>query len=114
MIHELLRTGAENAITGKELAAILNCNIRDITTKIEAERREGQPICASAAGVNGGYYLAANDEELQEYCNRIQHRAAELFKTRRALLNVLKQAADKKAQEQEQEHEQNTIDPMQE
>ncbi len=101
MIYELLKVGKENAITGKDLAALLNCDIREITAHIEAERRAGQPICASAAGSHGGYYLAANDEELQEYCNRIQHRAAELFKTRRALLNVLKQAADKKAQEQE-------------
>lgn len=90
MIHELLAEGAENARTGKELAAVCGCDIRDITAAVERERRQGQPICA-ATGENAGYYLAADADELQKYCNRLHHRAAELYKTRQALLNVLRQ-----------------------
>lgn len=95
MITELLSEGAASARTGKELAILLSCDIRDITAAVERERRQGQPICA-ASGENPGYYLAANAEELENYCSRLHHRAAELYKTRRALLNVLtKYAATK-------------------
>lgn len=92
MIAELLSTGAENARTGKELASVMGCDIRDITAAIERERREGQPICA-ATGEHPGYYLASDAAELENYCGRLHHRAAELYKTRAALLNVLKQYA---------------------
>lgn len=88
MIAELLGVGKENARTGKELAAVLGCNIRELTAAIERERREGQPICA-ATGDNPGYFIAADAEELEAYCNDLHHRAGELYKTRRALLNVL-------------------------
>ena len=89
MIYELLATGRENARTGRELAAVLGCNIREITHQVEQERREGKPICA-ASGVNPGYYLPASPEELERYCKQLHSRAGELFKTRRALVRVLK------------------------
>lgn len=90
MIHELLSEGAENARTGKELAAMLNLNIRDITLQIEVERREGQPICA-ATGDRPGYFLPATVDELSKYCDALKGRAIEVFKTRQALIRVLKQ-----------------------
>ena len=98
MIHELLAEGRENTRTGRELADFLNCNIRDVTTQIEKERREGQPICA-ATGENPGYYLAATDEELDQYCGRLHSRAMELFKTRQALIRILRQRAAAAQQE---------------
>lgn len=91
MIAELLAEGAENARTGKDLAALVKCDLRTVTEQIEKERREGQPICASSRGETPGYYLAANAEELEAYCNRLHGRAAELYKTRQALLKVLQQ-----------------------
>lgn len=91
MIHELLTAGRTNAKTGKELAAVCSCDIRDITEQIEKERRAGIPICATSSRDNAGYYLAETPEELQSYCNRLHHRAAELYKTRQALLAVLRQ-----------------------
>lgn len=99
MINELLFHGADNPRTGKELATQLNCNIRDITLQIERERREGQPICANPTGENAGYFLAETPEELERYCNQLYHRGGELFKTRRALLKVLKQLKEQKEQE---------------
>lgn len=86
----MLTEGEKNALTAKELTTIMGCDIRDITAAVERERRQGQPICA-ASGKNPGYYLAANANELQNYCNRLHHRAAELYKTRQALLKILKQ-----------------------
>lgn len=90
MVHELLGHGRDKARTGRHLATILNCDIRQITGQIEKERREGHPICA-AMGENPGYYLAADDKELQDYCERLKGRAVELFKTRQALVKVLKE-----------------------
>jgi hypothetical protein len=98
MIHELLAEGRENARTGRELAKYLNCRIRDITIQVERERRQGQPICA-ATGDNPGYYLAATPEELEHYCDRLKGRAIEMFKTRQALVRVLRQVRDARQQE---------------
>lgn len=89
MIHELLSEGRENARTGKELANYFKCDIRAITEQIETERRDGFPICA-ASGENPGYYLPADAEELAQYCDRLKGRAIELFKTRQALIRVLR------------------------
>ena len=93
MIHELLAEGRENARTGAELAQQLNCNIRDITGQIERERRQGVPICA-ASGEKPGYFLAKDARELEAYCNQLKSRAIELFTTRKALVNVLRQISD--------------------
>lgn len=89
MIYELLAEGRENARTGAYLAEICNCDIRAITAQIEKERRDGHPICA-ATGERPGYYLPATDAELTAYCDRLKGRAIELFKTRQALIKVLK------------------------
>lgn len=92
MIYELLDTGRRNARTGRQLAKILHCDIRDITEQIERERREGRPICAST-GENPGYYLAESAEELDKYCSRLKSRAIEIFKTRQALIRTLREIA---------------------
>lgn len=91
MIAELLNEGAENAKTGRDLAQILGCDIRTVTEQIERERRAGKPICAASRGPKAGYYLAATQEDLQAYCDIVKGRAIELFKTRQALISVLKQ-----------------------
>lgn len=88
MIADHLLIGKENARTGKDLARALNCDIRDISAGVERERRQGQPIIASCDPELPGYYLAETAEELQEYCNRLNHRAGEIHKTRRALLEA--------------------------
>ena len=98
MIHELLAEGRENGRRCRELAQYLDCRIRDITIQIERERREGQPICA-ATGENPGYYLAATPEELEHYCNQLKGRAIEMFKTRQALVRVLRKVRDTRQQE---------------
>lgn len=96
MIHELLAEGREHARTAKELAAVCGCDVRAVTIQIERERREGRPICA-ATGENPGYFLAATDDELREYCATLQGRVLEILETRRALIKVL---SDKKKQDE--------------
>lgn len=107
MIFELLAEGEENARTARELATVLQCHTRDITAMIEAERREGAPICASCRSDRPGYYLAANAEELETYCKKLKSRAIEIFKTRQALVNVLR----KLAQDQEGRHVKECVYP---
>lgn len=99
IISELLTEGAENAITGRELAAACGCDIRVITEQIEKERRNGTPICATSRGAGPGYYLAADREELEHYCKRLGRREKELNKTRQALIKVLAQLPDRLADE---------------
>lgn len=88
MICELLAEGKENARTARELAAVLNCDIRTVAELVQKERREGKPICAMCQG-RSGYYLAADQDELDNYCKGLFKRAGELHKTRRALVKIL-------------------------
>lgn len=100
MIHELLGQGIENAKTGKELAAVLNCDVRTVTQQIERERHNGQPICANCQGA-AGYYLARDAAELQRYCNRLHRREGRIGKTRKHLLQTFRTMAE---QEQGEKH----------
>ena len=93
MIAELLTEGRENPRTGRELARALHCDIRQVTAQIEKERREGRPICA-AMGENPGYYLPEDEKELMEYCDQLKGRAIEIFKTRAALVRVLRRISE--------------------
>ena len=90
MIFEVLAEGAENARTGKEICRILEIRPRDLTAAIERERRQGKPICASTGHIPG-YYLAANQAEMERYCDSLLHRAGEIQKTHRARIKTLAQ-----------------------
>ena len=88
MIFEILKEGADNARTGKEICRLLGITERELTAAITRERRAGMPICAST-GANPGYYLAANQEEMQRYCTSLLHRAREIHKTRKACIDTI-------------------------
>ena len=94
MIHELLNHGEENALTGRYISSLLNIKSRDVTAVIQRERKEGKPICANT-GDNPGYYLAADKEEMLTYCKSLEHREAEVRKTRLACLKTVKGLPDK-------------------
>ncbi len=89
MISEHLEHGADRAITGRELCKILAIDSRRLRLEIERERRQGIPICANTcAESNPGYYLAANQAELDEYARKLWKRAGEIHKTRRMMLEA--------------------------
>ena len=88
MVHELLAEGRANARTSRELCKVLNITPRELTRAVQKERREEQPICATATG-SGGYYLAETKEEMQRFCNALLHRAGEIHKTRRACIATI-------------------------
>lgn len=87
MLHiaDFLGTGADEARTARSIANFLGWTCRQVTRAIERERRAGKPICARSNGEAAGFYLAADAEELQQYCRRLKRREAEIRKTRRAL-----------------------------
>ena len=88
MIHEILSEGAEHAMTGRRICELLDITPRELTAAIELERRACKPICA-ATGNNPGYFLAANREEMAQYCNSLFHRAGEIHKTRKACMATM-------------------------
>ena len=88
MIYEYLPIGSKNAIPSRELCRMLNIDKRTLAAAVERERRQGKPICANYGG-NPGYYLAANKEEMENYCKALFHRAGELHKTRKACMKSI-------------------------
>ena len=96
-IEDYIPTGRHNAIKGRELAELLNCDPRDICQAVkDAREQRGIPICASNSAPMG-YYIAADADELQEYCGTLSHRYCELIKTRKALANVLREILNQEA-----------------
>ena len=103
MIFKLLAEGEEHARTAKELAEMLNCSRRDITKQIEKERRAGYPICSSCRSDTPGYYIPIDEKDLSLYCDSLKRRAIEIFKTRQALVAVLRKIQETKEQQHNNE-----------
>ena len=89
VIHELLSQGASNAVPGRELAGMLELDTRAFTKQVERERQSGAPICAVTTGTDKGYFLAADVEELSQYCKSLDRRLKNLRKTRNAVGDTL-------------------------
>lgn len=65
--------GADNAISGKNLLAVLRTSGRYIDQRrmrlaISSLRRKGNLIC-SAPGIHGGYYMPASEAEFIDFLN---------------------------------------------
>ena len=101
MVHELLQTGRDYTISGRELCNLLQITDRQLTQIVEKERRDGLPICA-ATGKNPGYFLAANKGEMERYCRSLWKRAGEIHKTRRACIATLESLPASPEEEQEE------------
>ena len=96
-VSDFLLTGAENAIDSRTLAAMMGIYRRTVTQRIERERRSGMPICAAVDGVNRGYYLAADADELARYVRALDRRISEVKKTHaacRRTLDAMKKAVN--------------------
>lgn len=90
-VANVLLFGAENAVEGSTLAAVLGFKDRRALSKqIERERRSGQPICASVAGSKRGYFLTDDPDELQRYIRALDRRIREVRRTRDACTETLR------------------------
>lgn len=92
VIRILMRhQGRENKITRKDLLRAINVSgfpkvdDRSLRALINVLRKSGEMIC-SAGGTNGGYWLAADYAELDEFIQRELHpRAMDLLEQEKAL-----------------------------
>lgn len=91
MLHiaDFLGIGPDKAWTARSMAEFFGTSYRRITQAIERERRNGAPICAKSEGETRGFYLAADEDELRQYCRRLRRREAEIRKTRQALEKII-------------------------
>ncbi len=91
-VSSLLLTGAENAITGREIKRIMGIKDgREISFMVERERRGGVPICASCDGKNPGYYLPGSPRDLEKYTVSLQRRITAITATLEALETALEE-----------------------
>ena len=89
-VAEYLPVGASNAISGKELAAMLGYKtLRLLSRQIQRERLAGAPICAAVSGDSRGYYLASSPDELSAYLKALDRRLREVHRTRDACGDTL-------------------------
>lgn len=97
-VADVLLFGAENAVEGSTLAAVLGFKDRRALSKqIERERRSGQPICAAVAGNKRGYYLTDDPDELQRYIKALDRRIRAIRKTRDACGDTLRRMSGQEA-----------------
>ena len=66
-IYDLLPVGAEYAISRRQLSAITGIPDRQLRRRIAEERRAGLLILSSTAEVGGGYFRAADVQELRRW-----------------------------------------------
>lgn len=90
-IASILCVGKENAVTGREIRRILALKDgRDVTARVEAERRNGVPICATCDSKRPGYYLPQTPEELSAYNRSLRQRIRNVTRT----LDAMERAVD--------------------
>lgn len=66
-VYDLLPTGAEYAISRRQLIQITGLADRKLRRKIAEERKAGLLILSSAALSGGGYYRPSNTQELRRW-----------------------------------------------
>lgn len=88
-VSDILPHGAANAVDGQTLAAALGFkSVRELSKRIERERRAGQPICAAVSGEHKGYFVG-DAEELRLYLHSLDRRLREVRRTRDAIGETL-------------------------
>ena len=89
-VADFLPHGAANAVDGRSLAtAMCFKSVRELSKRIERERRAGQPICAAVSGEHRGYFIG-DAEELRLYLHSLDRRLREVRRTRDALVETLR------------------------
>lgn len=97
-VHEILKEhrGKNNAITSREIKEEVgvrdthdtNPNVRDIIRDLI--EHHGVPILSH----NGGYYIARNEEEVDEYVDRLESRREEIASRRDNIIEAFNQQDD--------------------
>ena len=89
-VADFLPHGAANAVDGRSLATAMGFkSVRELSKRIERERRAGQPICAAVSGEHRGYFIG-DAEELRLYLHSLDRRLIEVRRTRDAIVETLR------------------------
>lgn len=89
-VADFLPHGAANAVDGRSLATAMGFkSVRELSKRIERERRAGQPICAAVSGEHRGYFIG-DAEELRLYLDSLDRRLREVRRTRDAIVETLR------------------------
>ena len=89
-VADFLPHGAANAVDGRSLATAMGFkSVRELSKRIERERRAGQPICAAVSGEHRGYFIG-DAEELRLYLHSLDRRLREVRRTRDAIVETLR------------------------
>ena len=81
IIYPLLHDAA-HPTPGRILETRLQMTRHNLDAQIQRERRAGYPILADSRG----FYAARTTAEIDNYCDRLKHRAVEIFRTRQAII----------------------------
>ena len=82
---ELIPTGRENAVSMKDLAALMNISERGLRLLVQQAREQGAAICSDWDN-NGGYYMPADEYEAMSY---LRQQKARIHSARAALNGVI-------------------------
>lgn len=88
-IEQYIPDGQQNAISQKQLAAVLRCSLRDVRLMVEVARRQGVPICSSCDGGHGGYYMPLTKPEARAYIQMQSSRIQSALAARQAAIDAL-------------------------
>ena len=89
-VADFLPHGAANAVDGRSLATAMGFkSVRELSKRIERERRAGQPICAAVSGEHRGFFIG-DAEELRLYLHSLDRRLREVRRTRDAIVETLR------------------------
>lgn len=89
-VADFLPHGAANAVDGRSFATAMGFkSVRELSKRIERERRAGQPICAAVSGEHRGYFIG-DTEELRLYLHSLDRRLREVRRTRDAIVETLR------------------------
>jgi biotin operon repressor len=81
-IADLLHSGAENAISRRDLIALTGLSDRELRLMIENERRQGIPILSDNIH---GYFLPGDSAERDRCVRSLRRRAGEIMETAAAI-----------------------------
>ena len=79
-VVDYLGRGKENAISARQLASMMGyTNLRSLRAKVSRERRDGAVILSSTDSMHYGYYLAADQSEVDRYIAQQAKRAKSTY-----------------------------------
>ena len=73
-VLDFIPAGEENAITARDLAALLHCHYRDITSSINYLRRRGAVICSCQRG----FFKPVESDEVSRFVRTMHSRLKQI------------------------------------